>query len=179
MSRYAINNESCVNTAALVIFHKQINMKGKKQMNSKIDKYPIPKTCIYCGANVIFTSNAAIYGHEYGNGKCYKCTACDSYVGVHTGTKIPLGRLADKELRGLKKQCHDLFDLAWRRNKRMSREKAYGRLAKKLGISENECHFGWFGKEELQKCVEIMSREKWYIIPPVSKKNAGNVGENI
>ncbi|RKN75029.1 zinc-finger-containing protein [Paenibacillus ginsengarvi] len=39
------------------------------------------------------------YGREYGNGRCYKCTNFDAYVGVHTGTMIPLGRLANSELR--------------------------------------------------------------------------------
>lgn len=28
-----------------------------------------PKVCRYCGSPVVFTSNAEIYGKEYGNGK--------------------------------------------------------------------------------------------------------------
>ena len=61
--------------------------------------YPVPIICPYCSSPVIFTSNADIYGKEYGNGKCYKCISCDAYVGVHTGTREPLGRLANKLLR--------------------------------------------------------------------------------
>ena len=66
-------------------------------MTNKIAPYPIPTVCDYCGSPVIFTSNADIYGKEFGSGKCYKCTKCDCFVGVHNGTEIPLGRLADKE----------------------------------------------------------------------------------
>lgn len=128
----------------------------------KISHYPIPTECIYCQSPVIFTSNSVIYGREYGNGKVYKCTGCDAYVGVHTGTKIPLGRLANRELRDLKKQCHAMFDPVWKQNKNIKREQAYGRLANCLGINIHECHFGWFGKDMLLRANEIMSDPDWY-----------------
>ena len=132
-------------------------------MNKTISTYPIPIHCDYCGGVVIFTSNAAIYGREYGSGKCYKCTACDAYVGVHNGTEIPLGRLANKELRELKKQCHNLFDLAWKgRSKRITRAEAYKRLASLLGIPARECHFGWFDKDRLTRALEILQDQRWY-----------------
>ncbi|WP_408893481.1 zinc-finger-containing protein [Paenibacillus taichungensis] len=107
----------------------------------RIAGYPIPVICSYCSCDVIYTSNSVIYGKEYGNGRVYKCTGCDAYVGVHTGTSIPLGRLANKELRQLKKKCHTLFDPAWK-SKKVKRRQAYSILAFKLGIPVNECHFG-------------------------------------
>lgn len=127
-----------------------------------IDAYPIPTVCLYCNGPVRYTSNAEIYGRPYGNGKCYKCDGCDAYVGVHTGTKIPLGRMANRELRELKKKCHALFDPVWKLNKNIKREHAYGRLANVLGIPINECHFGWFDKPMLDKAFEIMSVPDWY-----------------
>ncbi|MBB6694409.1 hypothetical protein H7B90_23715 [Cohnella xylanilytica] len=131
-------------------------------MRAIIDAYPIPTQCPYCKSRVIYTSNATIYGREYGNGKCYKCTNCDAYVGVHTGTRIPLGRMANRELRELKKSCHALFDPSWKNNKNLKREKAYGRLATRLGIPLKECHFGWFDREMLLKAREILSDPEWY-----------------
>ncbi len=53
-----------------------------------------PKVCRYCGSPVVFTSNAEIYGKEYGNGKCYLCRKCKAFVGVHTGTDIPLRNIS-------------------------------------------------------------------------------------
>ena len=47
-----------------------------------------PTVCRYCGSPVVFTSNAEIYGKEYGNGKCFLCRKCKAYVGVHTETQI-------------------------------------------------------------------------------------------
>jgi len=131
---------------------------------TEIANFPIPTTCAYCGGEVIFTSNAAVYGREYGNGRCYKCQGCDAYVGVHSGTVIPLGRLADKELRTLKIMCHKLFDPAWKGPaKHIRRDVAYERLAACLGISVSQCHFGWFDKPVLMQCIEIMNNPLWYI----------------
>ena len=134
-------------------------------MTRKVTPYPIPTVCDNCGSPVVFGSNAEIYGKEYGNGMCYRCTdkACDSYVGVHDGTRVPLGRLANRELRELKMQCHALFDPVWKGNKRINREQAYGRLANLLGIPPEACHFGWFDKDTLLRCLEIMLDEKWYV----------------
>ncbi|KOP68932.1 hypothetical protein AMS62_03245 [Bacillus sp. FJAT-18019] len=126
-----------------------------------MDSYPIPVTCCYCSSDVIYTSNATIYGKEYGNGRVYKCTGCDAYVGVHDGTNIPLGRLANRELRGLKKRCHSLFDSAWK-VKKIRRRQAYSRMAERLGIPVNECHFGWFDKDLLIKAIDILQDPDWY-----------------
>ncbi|MBY9079539.1 hypothetical protein KIH86_03840 [Paenibacillus sp. HN-1] len=127
-----------------------------------IDKYPIPTTCPYCNSPVILTSNAVIYGREYGNGRCYKCTACDAYVGVHNQTTIPLGRLANREMRELKMKCHSLFDPVWKLNKSIKREFAYRCLANALGIPMNECHFGWFDRDMLLKALFVLGQTDWY-----------------
>lgn len=84
--------------------------------NLRIDAYPIPTVCPYCQSPVVFAGNEKVYGRKYGNGMCYMCTACDAYVGVHTGTRIPLGRMANKRLRKLKNIAHAQFDRAWNRN---------------------------------------------------------------
>lgn len=133
-------------------------------MKTRASYYPIPVKCDYCGADVIYTSNAEVYGKEYGNGRCYKCTVCDAYVGVHTGTNIPLGRLADRELRKLKKECHALFDQVWKGGC-INRSKAYAQLAKRLEIPVSDCHFGWFDKETLCKAKAIMKTPGWYKEP--------------
>ena len=131
---------------------------------ARVAPFPIPKSCPYCGNKVSLRSNAAIYGRKYGNGKCYKCRGCDAYVGVHTGTVIPLGRLADKELRELKITCHKLFDPSWKGpDKQIKRGEAYEVLAALLGIPAIECHFGWFDKPLLQRCLEILENPRWYL----------------
>lgn len=126
----------------------------------RVNKYPTPEVCPYCGWPVEFASNATIYGREYGNGKCYKCTNCDAYVGVHDGTKIPLGILANKEMRNIKRKGHAMFDWYWNKSinpkARRKRWECYARLSIKLGIEVRECHFGWFGKERLLQAIAIL-----------------------
>lgn len=120
-----------------------------------MDKYPIPINCPHCGSTVNFTSNAEIYGREYGNGKIYLCMGCKAYVGTHPDCITPLGILATPELRKLKVKAHSLFDVIWKSGK-MKRYQAYRWLAEKLEIPVNQCHFGWFEKDMLLKAIRIL-----------------------
>jgi uncharacterized protein YlaI len=114
-----------------------------------------------CGSNKIrYTNNKEIYGKTYGNGGCYLCDNCKSYVGVHnTKQKIPLGRFANKELRELKMKCHNIFDKFWKEEK-LSRGDCYRYLANKLNLYVRETHFGWFDKEYLLKSLDILNKTK-------------------
>lgn len=119
-----------------------------------------PTICRYCGSKVVFTSNAEIYGREYGTGKCYLCRNCRAFVGVHPGTDKPLGTLADEELRSWRKAAHFWFDQIWKKPLRLTtRYKAYGWLAERLELPREKTHIGMFEKEECEKTIEL-SREK-------------------
>lgn len=132
-----------------------------KETPPEWDKQPCP----YCGARIEYVSNEKIYGRKFGNGMCYKCTKCDAHVGVHGQSKPhkkhPLGILATESMRKSKIRCHKKFDYVWHSGL-TSRGKAYKMLAKRLNISEKECHFGWFNLEYLRKSLKIMSQKEWY-----------------
>lgn len=119
-----------------------------------------PTTCNICGGKVIYTSNAAVYGREYGSGMCYLCTECGAYVGTHEPRpKEALGILSNKEMRNMKMACHSLFDAKWKDkpNKGSNpRRKAYHWLSERLGIPEEECHFGYFDVDMLQKAYSLL-----------------------
>ena len=124
-----------------------------------------PTICNICGGKVIYTSNSKIYGREYGSGKMYFCTECDAYVGTHIPRpKEAFGILANEEMRQMKMKCHELFDTLWEsepssRKKHIARQKAYKDLAKKLNIPVEECHFGYFDMDMLNKAYEILKTE--------------------
>ncbi|MYL57390.1 hypothetical protein GLW20_07710 [Virgibacillus halodenitrificans] len=122
-----------------------------------------PVNCPYCEHEVVLTSNKEIYGKEYGNGRCYLCRNCKASVGVHGGKKgkTPLGVLATKEMKILKKCCHDLFDPIWK-SKQISRTNLYRALARNLEIETKDCHFGHFRTNRLLQAIEIMSKPKWW-----------------
>ena len=119
-----------------------------------------PTICRYCGSPVVYTSNAEIYGKEYGTGKCYLCRNCRAFVGVHPGTDTPLGTLANEELREWRKEAHFWFDRIWKKPTRITtRYNAYGYLAKKMGLPRGETHIGMFEIEQCKKVIKF-SKEK-------------------
>lgn len=119
------------------------------------DPAPKPASC-KCGGHVALVNNSAIYnGRSYGEWPyAYYCEDCDSYVGLHPQTDIPLGTLADKETREARNACKKVFEPIWR-NKLMSRSKAYQWLAKRMGIDVDQCHFGLFDARQCYHAAEI------------------------
>lgn len=106
--------------------------------------------CPYCSGLAELKDSAIIYnGKSYG--LVYVCEnypQCDSFVGVHKGTKRPKGTLANAELRELRKQCHKKFDPIWKSGK-MKRPEAYKWLAQQMGLEE--AHIGAFDVEQCKK----------------------------
>lgn len=120
-----------------------------------------PTTCNLCGGKVIFTSNARIYGKEYGSGKCYLCTSCYAYVGTHLPRpKEAMGILANAEMRGWRHDCHTMFDLLWMNQSERSkaRKALYAWLAKKMNIPYAECHFAYFDLKQLKEAYDILQK---------------------
>lgn len=118
-----------------------------------------PTICRYCGSPVVYTSNAEIYGREYGEGKCYLCRTCRAFVGVHPGTDTPLGTLANEELRRYRKAAHYWFDQIWKKPLRITtRYKAYGWLAEQLGLPREKTHMAMFEKEECEKTIRLSQK---------------------
>ena len=73
--------------------------------------------CPYCGGTAVLRDASFVYGEKSYGGKVYVCSnypKCDAYVGVHPGTRIPKGTLADQELRKKRMLAHQIFrpDLA-------------------------------------------------------------------
>jgi hypothetical protein len=121
---------------------------------------PAPTECPNCGSAVKLVSNAAIYGREYGEWAwAYKCDSvdCDSYVGLHPFTSIPLGTLANPATREARKRAKAAFNPLWE-GRRMKRREAYAWLAKALGISNvGECHIGWFDIAMCDRVVAVIA----------------------
>jgi len=113
--------------------------------------------CPYCGSKAERVDGSKVYGEGFRNRfKLYLCPkwpACDSYVGTHGGGKVPLGRMANAELRYFKKRAHAAFDQLWKYGK-MPRYKAYYKLANALGKSRSETHIGMFDIEDCKRVYE-------------------------
>ena len=114
-------------------------------------KHPaaIPSACNCCGVSgVELVDNSEIYnGKSYGEWSyAYLCRSCGAYVGLHPGTDIPLGTLADKPLRDDRQKGKAVFNQLWRDY--MSRNQAYAWLAEAMRVDPKDCHFGLFDSEQ-------------------------------
>ena len=120
-------------------------------------------TCPYCGAHAVLQKGSYVYGDRSREEYVYVCTnypRCDSYVGVHAGTKRPKGTLADPELRNKRIRAHRVFDQVWKSNL-MTKKEAYRWMTYKMGITFDMGHIGNFSEyrcDELMRiCKEVLS----------------------
>lgn len=75
-----------------------------------------------------------------------------------------MGRLANEELRNMKRAAHDAFDPIWRtvdNNKKAQRDaksRAYEALARELGISRDETHIAMFDVALCRRTIDAVPR---------------------
>lgn len=116
--------------------------------------------CDYCQQPAQLVTGETVYPHrpDLHYLRFWQCLPCDAWVGCHKGTKRPLGRLANAELRAAKMAAHAAFDELWRRTTpagSFDRNGAYAWLAEQLGIERADCHIGMFDVEQCKRVVEI------------------------
>lgn len=112
--------------------------------------------CPYCHSVAVLTPASRIYGEGTKEKWLYVCSnypKCDAYVGVHKGTTIPLGTLANGNLRNKRIQAHRMFDLIWR-YRIMDRKNAYRWLSEKFGIPIEYAHIGAFSEYMCDQLIE-------------------------
>lgn len=114
--------------------------------------------CPYCGKKAKLVDSIEIYfTRSYGWAWLCLCLPELAYVGCHKGTKRPLGRLADQELRSWKVTTHGAFDKLWKSGL-MSRSQAYQWLSEKLDITRGDCHIGLFDVKTCQKTCNLSNK---------------------
>lgn len=115
----------------------------------------IKVTCPYCGSDAEYIDSRHYYANGRSYGMIYLCHPCDALVGVHRNSDKPLGSLANKELRELRRRCHGLFDQLWKGSaRRMNRHAAYRKLADNMGMTHEEAHIGKFGEQDCLKMIQ-------------------------
>jgi len=120
---------------------------------------PAGPKCPYCGGAAQLVDSAIVY-HGRSYGLIWDCRPCDAYVGVHkNGTgDVPLGRLADAELRRWKVLAHAAFDPLWKTGG-MARGAAYALLARLVGVPADQAHIGMFDVAQCRLLVAKLREE--------------------
>lgn len=91
------------------------------------------------------------YGKFWG---CTRFPVCRGTHGAHPDGR-PLGTPADSDTKRLRMMVHEIFDVAWQSGS-LSRNKAYKRLAKAMGITREQCHIGTFDAPTCRRAIEII-----------------------
>lgn len=124
-------------------------------------KLPEPTQCNNCGGPVEYVNNDRIYGRSYGKWPfAWRCQSrtCDSYVGVHPNTRIPLGHLADRETREARK-IHKAKFMSLLKKKGWNRGKGYSWLSKAMNLPGSETHWGMFTAEQAKEAGRLCIQE--------------------
>jgi hypothetical protein len=115
-------------------------------------------TCPYCTQPAKLVDGSVIYPHrpDLAHLKFWRCDPCDAHVGVHRDSPkfAPLGRLANKELRGWKNKAHAVFDPLWKRGT-YSRREAYALLQAKMELTQAQAHIGKMDVDQCKRVVEL------------------------
>ena len=129
-----------------------MNKKKKKRKGFSADQM----RCPYCGGPVVYRSADGIYHDNSRGTMLYVCShypQCDAYVRVHAGTKIPVGSLANHELRTLRRTAHHYFDQLHQLGL-MSKQDAYQWLAELISAPLSEAHIGYLGEYYCKLVIE-------------------------
>ena len=94
---------------------------------------------------------------------CSHYPECDAYVRVHAGTNIPVGSLANHELRTLRRTAHHYFDQL-HQSGMMSKQDAYQWFADLICAPLSEAHIGYLGeyycKQVIEESRRLLARQK-------------------
>ena len=113
--------------------------------------------CPYCGANAKLRPASVVYGemtldnHAYVY-VCDRYPACDAYVGAHAESKLPMGTLANGDLRNKRIRAHRAFDQLWKSG-RMTKKEAYRWLQMQFGLPREQAHIAMFGEYMCERVI--------------------------
>ncbi len=123
-----------------------------------------PQRCPFCNSRVSLIDSAKVFGCDYGFiYLCDRFPHCDARVRCHPKTIIPMGTLADKELRKWRSLVHRKFDPLWRSGVFSNRQAAYKWLSKVMRLPLEKTHVAMFDIRQCQRaiaCVEVFTRSR-------------------
>lgn len=113
--------------------------------------------CPYCGAKASLRPTSVVYGDDAKtDGYLYVCDRypkCDSYVGAHQRTKLPMGTLANGDLRHKRIEAHKAFDWMWKSGL-MTKWQAYKWMQGKLALTDEQAHIAKFSEYMCDRLIE-------------------------
>ena len=122
--------------------------------------------CPYCGSRAFLRPAAVVYGQgcKEPDTELYVCArfpACDAYVAAHRHNHLPMGTLANRELRRKRIQAHTAFNQLWQSGL-MTKRAAYHWLPYwlqvQLGLPQEEAHIANFSEWRCDQVIQLCGR---------------------
>lgn len=116
--------------------------------------------CPYCKSQAFLRPASVVHEHFISGEEVYVCArypACDAYVSAHRDTRLPMGTLANKQLRKKRRQAHIALNQLWGQGF-MTKKEAYRWLQVQLGLPESEAHIGNFSEFRCEQIITLCSR---------------------
>jgi hypothetical protein len=124
--------------------------------------------CDYCGAKAaLVRAGETAYPYREDHGPLWVCTSCDAWIGIFARStrNLPLGRLANAELREWKAKLHAALEpMAEAKARRdgvsifEARAKGYKWLAGELQIDAKVCNINLLNLEQCKAAVDVIDR---------------------
>jgi hypothetical protein len=130
---------------------------------------PLPHShCDYCGAAAELARAGDIaYPYQEDHGTLWVCQPCQAWIGIYSRStrNVPLGRLANGELRELKAKLHAALEpMAAAKARRdaisifEARAKGYRWLASALQIDEKACNIHQLSADRCRAAVHVIEQ---------------------
>jgi hypothetical protein len=148
-------------------YRKKARTKSTNAPKSKPRNMVKAPLCPYCGKRSKLMKGKDALRNDIGelrpdlaNKLCYVCLDCDARVWCHDHSGEALGKLANRHCRLLRKIGHKKFDQLWKDGGKMERDQAYDWMAKQLGLTRRQCHFGMFDEAMCKRAIDLLEQHK-------------------
>ena len=131
-----------------------------EKLTSPTKKLELVERCPYCGSRVELIHERDLFNHPARKDEMFFACVnkdCNTYcrtVLSPEGEYLPMGTLADANLRGLRTETHKLMDQLLTLKVFKDRKEMYGYFANHLGVRKEEMHISMFAEFNCQKVIE-------------------------
>ncbi len=118
--------------------------------------------CADCGGALLISEKPAAWtGPSRWVYLCQNRPQCRGLLSAHDNGS-PMGEPAPAHIRQARRKAHAAFDELWRhaRNRGATRKRAYAWLARRLDLTEDDCHIGQMSNPDMLARVVELSHDK-------------------
>ena len=117
--------------------------------------------CPYCNSLAVRRPARDIFGADAKEpgGYLYVCARypkCNAYVNAHKKSGLPMGTLADPDLRRKRILAHRALDSLWKHGP-LTKKQAYRWLQGALGLPEAQAHIALFSHYQCDRVIALCS----------------------